>query len=248
MSESLGVGGLGTSEFRHKLASACRILASKGLVQGVLGHVSSRMGPDHYLIRCRGPYEQGLGHTSPDDIQPIDSAGRLLTDAGADARWSVPKEYPIHTVLYRDRPEVGAVIHAHPPSALLVGLAGLKPRPVFGAYNIPAMRMAVAELPVYQRSVLIAREELAEEMLRAMGASRVCLLKGHGITVAAPTVEAAVVAAVNLNELLAVTVELARLGADVPDIPIEDLAELPDLGSEFNETLAWRALLAEVEG
>jgi len=54
--------------------------------------------------------------------------------------YEAPKELAIHTELLRARPDLGAVVHAHPRSALLAGLAGLTARPVFGAYNIPAMR------------------------------------------------------------------------------------------------------------
>lgn len=82
-------------------------------------------------------------------------------------------------------------------------------------------------------------------MLAAMGDSPVCVLLGHGITVTGPTVEAATVAAVNLDELLSVTVELARLGAHPPDLDPRDVAELPDLGSTFNDRLVWQALVAE---
>ena len=51
---------------------------------------------------------------------------------------------------------------------------------------------------MYERSVLITRAELAAEMLAAMGDADVVVLRGHGITVGAPTVEQATVLAVNL--------------------------------------------------
>ena len=226
------------------VATACRVLGHRGLVDGVLGHVSARVGDGSYVIRCRSSRERGVGLTDLADIRRIDTAGHLVDGDGA---WSAPMETPIHTALLNKRPEVGAVIHAHPRAALLCGLAGVTARPVFGAYNIPAMRMALQGIPVYPRSVLIARQDLAEEMLDAMGDSLVCLLRGHGITVAGPSVEAATVAAVNLNELLTVTVELARLGVVPPDLSAADLNELPDLGSAFNDGLAWRALVAELE-
>lgn len=229
-------------ETRVKIATACRILAMQGLVHGVLGHVSARTGEDGFLIRCRGPNEHGLGQTVADDVCQVDGKGVHRQDR---AGWQVPKEVPIHASVYAARPGAGAVVHAHPPPALLCGLAGLTPRPVFGAYNIPAMRMALGGVPVYPRSVLISRPELAAEMLDVMGDRSVCLLAGHGITVIGPTVESATVAAVNLNELLSITVELARLGADPPNVPTADLAELPDLGSNFNDLLVWNALVAE---
>ena len=53
--------------------------------------------------------------------------------------------------------------------------------------------------------------------------------------------------AVDLDELCAVTVRLAEIGATPPVIADADLAELPDLGSSFNDALRWQALAAEVE-
>lgn len=231
-------------ELRATVATACRILAARGLVDGVLGHVSARVGDDELVVRSRGRHERGLRASRPVDVC------RYRFDATAvDAPpgYTPPNELPIHSEVLRARGDIGAVVHAHPRSALLAGLAGLTPRPVFGAYNIPALRLAVDGVPVYPRPVLITRVELARDMVAVMGERPVCVLRGHGITAAAPTVEQAVVLAVNLDELLAVTVELARLNADPPTIDDTDLAELPDLGSAFNDRLTWQALVAELD-
>jgi ribulose-5-phosphate 4-epimerase/fuculose-1-phosphate aldolase len=231
-------------QLRATVANACRLLAAKGLVEGILGHVSARVGPDELVVRCRGEDEQGLRRTRVTDVWRLTLDGaRVDLPEG----YQPPKELPIHTELLRARPECGAVIHAHPRAALLAGLAELEPRPVFGAYNIPAMRLALEGIPVYPRPILITRPELARELVDAMGDRPVCLLRGHGITVAAESVEQATVIAVNLNELLEITVELARLGAHPPAVSERDLAELPDLGQGFNVGKAWQALLAELD-
>jgi ribulose-5-phosphate 4-epimerase/fuculose-1-phosphate aldolase len=232
-------------ELRETVAIACRLLAAHGLVEGILGHVSARVSDDELVVRCRGgDRERGLRRTSPDDVWRLTLDGRPVDLPDG---YSPPKELPIHTELLRQRPDCGAVIHAHPPAALLCGLAGLVPRAVFGAYNIPAMSIARSGVPVFARPILITRPELANEMLVAMGGANVCLLLGHGITVAAATVEQATVLALNLNLLLEVTVELARLGARPPELDPRDLAELPDLGSAFNDRLTWQALVAELD-
>lgn len=232
-------------ELREEVATACRVLAAEGLVEGVLGHVSARVGADRMLIRCRGPRERGLQFTTVEDVRLVDFDGRA---GELDGGYAVPNELPIHGELLRARPQAGAVVHAHPPAVLLCGLAGLALRPVFGAYNIPAMRMAMDGVPVYPRSVLIRRPELATEMLAAMGDRPVCVLRGHGITVAGETVGQAVVRALNLNALATVTVELARLGLQVPEIPAGDVAELPELGASFNDEAVWRYHLAKDRG
>lgn len=231
-------------ELREKVATACRILEAKGLVEGILGHVSARVAEDELVIRCRGgASERGLRFSEAADVWRLTLDGQPID---VPETHTPPKELPIHTELLRARPEFGAVIHAHPPQALLSGLAGLVPRPVIGSYNMPAMRLAMAGIPVYERSVLVSRADLAHEMLAAMGKADVVLMRGHGISVGAPTVEHATVLALNLNVLLDVTVKLKLLRADPPDVPPEDVAELPDLGSAFNDALVWQALVAEL--
>lgn len=228
-------------ELRTKVALACRVLAHRGLVDGILGHVSARVGESELLVRCRVADEPGLAASEWDHVWRVGLDGAPI-DLPEGA--TVPNELPIHTELMCRHQDVGCVIHAHPPAALLTGLAGLRPRAVFGAYNIPAMRLALDGVPVYPRPVLITRPELAAELAEVMGDRPVCLMVGHGITVAAPSIEQATVMAVNLEALLGVTVELARLGAEPPEVSKEDLAEIPDLGSSFNDMLVWNALVA----
>ncbi|HEX3592368.1 MAG TPA: class II aldolase/adducin family protein [Pseudonocardiaceae bacterium] len=234
----------GIETMRAEVAQACRILAVEGVVDGILGHVSVRVGDDRMLIRCRGPREHGLLFTEQADIRLVDfdGQGAELTDG-----YAVPNELPIHGEAMRARPEVGAVVHAHPPAVLACGVAGLPLRPIFGSFNIPAMRMAHDGIPLYPRSVLIRRPELAKEMLAAMGDRPVCVLRGHGITVTGATVREAVMRALNLNVLATVTLAVAQTGRIAEDIPPDDLAELPDLGSAFNDDANWRYYAAKAE-
>jgi ribulose-5-phosphate 4-epimerase/fuculose-1-phosphate aldolase len=230
------------ARLRGTVAQACRVLAVEDLVEGVLGHVSARAGPDRMLLRCRGPAERGIAFTGAGDVRLVDLDGN---GGELDGGYRVPVELPIHGELLRARPEVGAVVHAHPPAALLCGLAGLELRPVLGAYNIPAMRMALEGVPIYPRSVLIRRRELAAEMIEAMGGRPVCVLRGHGITVTSASVEQAVVRALNLETLARVTLALAQLGSTPSDLPPEDVAELPDLGAALNDDAVWRFHVAK---
>jgi ribulose-5-phosphate 4-epimerase/fuculose-1-phosphate aldolase len=217
---------------RNEVALACRILARAGLLEGILGHVSARVDEETMVIRCRGPHERGLLFTVPSDIRrvPIGPLDPELSDG-----YSAPKELAIHVALYEARPEIAAVVHAHPRASLLCGLAGLPLRPVFGAYNIPAARLALDGVPTFERSALITRPDLAGELLAAMGDAPVCLMRGHGITVTGESVTQAVVRALDLDALASVTLELARIGARPPELTPEDAAELPDLGSAFND-------------
>jgi ribulose-5-phosphate 4-epimerase/fuculose-1-phosphate aldolase len=232
---------------RVLLANACRVLGARGLAEDVLGHISLRTGPERMLVRCRGPLEEGLFLTRPDDVREVDPDGRLL-DAGPPG-WAVPNELPIHAEILRARQDVDAVVHCHPPSVLLAGLEGVPLRPVFGAYNIPAARLALEGVPVYPRSVLVRRPELGRDVAAALGTASVLVLRGHGIATVGSgphAVEQAVVRALALDVLARVSVESARLGGRAAELPPEDVAELPDLGGSFNDVMLFRHHLARL--
>lgn len=233
-----------TPAARRTVAQACRVLANAGLAEDILGHVSVRTGPASLLVRCRSADEEGLLLTSPDDVREVDFDGN-----GDLQGWAVPNELPIHVEVLRARPDVDAVVHCHPPAVLVAGLADVPLRPAFGAYNIPALRMALDGVPVWPRSALVRRRELGEQMVAAMGGSPVLVLRGHGITTTGSgehAVEQAVVRALNLDVLARVSLSLHAAGGQAPELPSEDLDELPDLGSGFNDLFVWQHQLARL--
>lgn len=228
---------------RAEVARACRVLAAEGLVSDVLGHVSLRVGSSHMLIRARSASDQGLLLTRPEDVVLTDFDGEPAEDLGDR---QLPNELPIHGEVLRARPGHAAVVHAHPPDVVLCSIAGLAMRPVFGAFNIPAMRLAERGLPVFDYYGLVKSRDRGQQMVAAMGGSRALLLRGHGLTTAAPTLAGAVVTALNVNLLARMTVALATAGCEVPEVPEADRAELPDLGSSFNDELVWRHHVAKL--
>jgi ribulose-5-phosphate 4-epimerase/fuculose-1-phosphate aldolase len=232
------------AELRRCIARACRILALQGLAEDVLGHVSVRLGPDRLLIRCRGPYERGLLFTIPDDVHAVPLDG---SPAELPGGYVPPSELPIHAEVLRRRPDVHAVAHAHAPAVVMTDLAGLPLRPIIGSYNIPAMRLALAGIPVYPRAVLIRRTDLAAEMLAAMGDAPACVLRGHGVTTTGESIAVAVLRALQLESLARITLGVAQAGGHPAVLPAEDVAELPDLGATLNEDQLWRYHLARLE-
>src|SRR5262249_22943331 len=150
--------------------------------------------------------------------------------------YRVPNELPIHREILLARPDVQAVVHVHPAPVVAADLAGLTLRPIVGAYNIPALRMARDGIPVYPRGVLISRPDLGRELVNALGDKDVCVLRAHGIVTTGETVAQAVVRALNVTALARITLAASEHGTP-PALPDADVAELPDLGSTFNDEL-----------
>jgi ribulose-5-phosphate 4-epimerase/fuculose-1-phosphate aldolase len=232
------------SDLRTTVATACRILAQQGLAADVLGHVSARLDADRILLRCRGPADRGLLFTGADDVREVDLGGRGDLDGG----YAAPNEFHIHTELFRARPDVQAVVHAHPRDVMVADLAGVELRQVFGAYNIPASRLAHDSVPVYPRSVLIRTPELGRAVAAAVGDAGACILRGHGIVTVGESVEHATMRALDLAELSRISAEVTRLGGHPQILSADDRRELPDLGSSFNDLSRWRHYAGRLQG
>jgi ribulose-5-phosphate 4-epimerase/fuculose-1-phosphate aldolase len=232
---------------RELIADACRVLAGRGLADGILGHISLRIDDERLLVRCRGPWERGLGNTTPEDIRLIRFDGSEAAPGELDG-WSAPNELPLHTAVLQSRNDVAAVVHAHPSRTVAADLAGIVIRPIVGAFDIPGAKLAAAGVPVYARAVLVREQKLAAEMVTAMADRPVVLLRGHGLTSAAATVEQAVLQAISVDVIARLSLDILSAGGTLRDIPEEDMAELPDLGSTFNTQVAWRHELARLTG
>lgn len=232
---------------REEVALACRVLAGRRLADGILGHISLRIDDQRLLVRCRGPHERGLAFTTPADIHLVDLDGAGAAPGELDGGWSVPNELPLHTEVLRRHPEVDAVVHAHPPSVVAADLAGIAIRPIVGAFDIPGTRLASGGVPVYPRAVLIRDRKLAGEMLQAMADRPVVLLRGHGLTSTGSGVAQAVLRAVSVDTIAALSLRIVSAGGVLVDLSEADLAELPDLGGAFNTATAWRHELARLD-
>jgi ribulose-5-phosphate 4-epimerase/fuculose-1-phosphate aldolase len=234
-------------ELRVLVSDACRVLASRGLADGILGHVSLRIGSERLLVRCRGPQERGLLHTTPADIHLVTSDGQAGARGELEGGWTPPNELPLHTEVLRSRPDVEAVVHAHPPAVVAADLAGLSIRPVVGAFDIPGTQLAAGGVPVYPRGVLVRNRRLAAEMVEALGDRPVVVLRAHGLTSTGTSVPEAVLRAVSVDRIARLSLDVVSAGGRLVDLPEDDMAELPDLGSSFNHSTAWRHELARLD-
>jgi len=85
--------------------------------------ISVRLGQDHILITPSGLHK-GLLNTS--DLLIIDTEGNPMRSAiSAGSRLKPTSELPMHLEAYRRRPDISAVVHAHPPITVALSIAGI---------------------------------------------------------------------------------------------------------------------------
>lgn len=211
------------SKLRELVAQSCRMLGKLNLTKEPSGHVSARSPEaDRILIKARGPEESGLRFVTARDIIAVDFAGKKV--AGEDGL-DVPQEVFIHTWLYKSRPEVQCVVHVHPLTVVLFTICNKTLQPLYGAYDPSGLRLLVEGLANYPRSITISSEKLGEEFARAMGRKQACLMRGHGITSAGPSVQDATLTAIKLNDAAVINYQANLLGTPEP-IPQEDIDDM----------------------
>jgi len=167
---------------RALVAEFGRKLLAEGLTRGTGGNLS-------IIDRGRGlvaikPSAVEYLETVPEDIAVVDLEGRQV--AGP---WKPSSETPMHLALYRGRPDVGAVVHAHSPFATTLACLEREIPPVH--YLVALAGPSVPCTPY----VPFGTQELAESALAGIGPGKAVLLGHHGlVTVGADMEEAFAVA------------------------------------------------------
>ena len=125
-----------------------------------------------------------------------------------------------HLYIYRHRPDVNGVVHTHSPYATAFAALG-RPIPVY----LTAMADEFGGPIPCGGFALIGGEEIGKVVVESIGDSPAVLLKNHGVFTIGKTAEAAVKAAVMVEDV-ARTVWLALQIGQPDEIPPEDVAKL----------------------
>ena len=167
---------------RETLATAGRILASQGQGEWTRGHLSIRRPDDaeRFLMK---PKDCGLGEIRPEDVITCDLAGEKVEGEGTRHG-----EVYIHSCVYRARPDINAVIHAHPLHAVVFSATG-KP---LQAVGLPGACFSDGLPNFGESNLLINTPDLGEAMARCLGRHKAMLLQNHGVVVCGETMEEAI--------------------------------------------------------
>src|SRR5918997_5835754 len=152
---------------RDGIVEVGRRLYARGYVASNDGNISVRLD-DGRLITT--PKSVSKGFMTPDMMVIVDAGGRKLAGDRDPS-----SELPMHLEIYRSRPDVHAVVHAHPPLATGFAVAG-----------IPLTRAVLAEVVTTLGSIPIAAygtpstRELPDAVRKYIKAHDGMLLANHG--------------------------------------------------------------------
>lgn len=174
MAEQLALG-----EERTAVATFGRELVAKDLTSGVGGNLSQR-NDDRVAISPSGiPYDR----IDAEDVPIVTVDGEHIA-----GDFEPSSETPMHTMIYHERSDVGAIVHTHSPYATTFASLG---------QEIPASHYLVefaggTEIPVADFD-LPGSEELGQHAVDALAEDyNGCLLQNHGVIAVGDTVSRAV--------------------------------------------------------
>lgn len=200
-------------ELRERLALACRVLHHEGHEHFYLGHLSVRASEEG-LIWVK-PGGLGLEEIGADDLALMDFDGRLV-----EGPHNLHNEMPIHTEIFRQRPDVQAIVHTHPFFA--AALASSDARVEMVSQDSILFASGVG---YYPSAELVTTAEQGQELARALGDRRAVLLRNHGIAVAGDSIEHAAVLAVSIERSCRLQLLAAQFGKLEP-IPPEQVERM----------------------
>lgn len=192
-------------QFTEELVATCRKAFQRGLVGGAGGNISVRIPDrDEVLISATGV---SLGDLSPGTVVRVNLAGQTL-DAQDGHRPS--KETGFHVIVYRLRPQVGAVVHLHPPFATAFAVRG-KELPLV----TDGSRLNLKHVPIVGHAPSGSPElhRIVEDGLRKHPEAKAILMLQHGMFTMGPNLTVAY----NLADLVEDTAKIALLAQLIPE-------------------------------
>ncbi len=163
---------------REQVVEVCRRMHEAGLIAGGEGNVSVRLSAVRLLVTPSGVNK---GFLKASDLVATDLQGH---PEGRGCK--VSTEVKLHLAAYRARPDIGAVVHGHPPTAIAFTLAGLS----LDQRLVPESVVALGEVPTAAYATP-ASEDVAAGVERLLHEHDVVMMERHGSVCVGPNVYAA---------------------------------------------------------
>jgi L-ribulose-5-phosphate 4-epimerase len=198
-------------KLREELVQLHLELPRHNLVAWTSGNVSAR-DPSTGLVVIK-PSGIRYEDLTPESMVVVDLDGKMV-----EGRYKPSSDTFAHVYVYRHREDVNGVVHTHSTFATAWAAAG---RP------IPPVLTAICDefggaIPVGAYAK-IGGDEIGQEIIRSIGSSPAILMKNHGVFTVGKTPEAAVKAAVMVEDVARTVYHAMQLGQ--PDeIPADEVA------------------------
>jgi ribulose-5-phosphate 4-epimerase/fuculose-1-phosphate aldolase len=172
-------------ELKQQLVDCIRMLERSDIID-YNGHASARVGDNRLLINIGSCQRSRL---TVEDICTIDFEGNVIEGKGKP-----PLEFHLHAGIYRARPDVNAIVHAHPKWSTFLTMVGASYQPVYAQGSL------VYPMPLLDSPNSINNPAMAKRLADTLGDRPAAMMKAHGAVTAGKDIVEAFVLANYLEE------------------------------------------------
>jgi len=209
------------TDLRQAIVECGRICYERRLLTSNDGNISVRVGADRALITPSGLCK---GRMQSDDLLLLDLQGRVLSAAPGR---KVSSETPMHLEVYGQRPDVRAVLHAHPVFATALTVSDC-PLPVD---MLPEVLLTLGEVPTTRYATPSSHDD-AEAIRGLIKNHDALLLRQHGSLTVGVDLDAALINLERIEHVAEVFWRAQMLGK-VERMPEGDVEKLLKIRARF---------------
>lgn len=201
---------------RRELLRIGRLAWRQGCMAASDGNLSCRLDQERLLVTPSGCCK---GELKPQDLLEVDLEGKVLAGQGRPS-----SELGLHLEAYQAQPQTGAVVHAHPPLATALTLAGVP----LSCQALPELLIYLDEVPTVPYATP-GTPELARAAAPYLARHRAVLLAQHGSLTLGPDLASAWLLTEKLEHAAQMLLAAHSLGGARP-LPLAEQARLRSLG------------------
>lgn len=198
---------------REEMVRIGRLMHQRNYVTATDGNLSVRLGEDRFLVTPSG---LSKGYMTPEQLVVIDWDARSVGSGGSDTASPLKpsSEILLHLEAYRQRPDIRAVVHAHPLHAIILSMAGISQM----ASPLPELIVTLGIIATTEYATPASPEGAAviRDLIRQHDA---IVLQRHGSVTVGPSLFDAYLKLEKLENGAEVTYKLHTLGHNLPYPP-----------------------------
>jgi L-fuculose-phosphate aldolase len=203
---------------RHDIVRAGKLLYDKGLIVATDGNVSARLDANRILATPSGLCK---GFMEPEQLIVVDLDGNRVGPSNTANRHLQPtSEMRMHLEAYRRRPDIGAVVHAHPSITVALSIAGVD----LAQCMIPEVIVTLGVIPTTQYATP-SSEENVHAIRNLIGGHDAIVLQRHGTLAVGRDPLDAFLKTESIEQMSRIVLLTRLLGAS-PVLPPEEIVKL----------------------
>ena len=178
------MNNIAINKARVEIINAAKKMAGQNMLPGSWGNISVRVDDETFAVTPSG---HGYDNLMPQDIVIVDAAGNTL-----DGTLIPSSELPLHLAIYKAQPDAEAVVHTHSIYASACAAARRDIPPLILIEDMVQIMGGPVRCAEY---ALPGTDELAQNVINAMGGKRAALMSNHGVACWGTTLDEAMMVA-----------------------------------------------------